>query len=583
MYKNTQADRFKNYPDLLRWRAEEDGNRLAYCFLQDGKTESQRLTFRELNDKVQLLAGFLQKYNCENERALVILENDLDYLIAFFACLYSKTIAVTLHPPSSREQLFRLNQVIKDCSPKFVLCNQSIHKKLNLSSQKLFEDIQVIEVDQVSKDSGNSWLIPTIEPSDLAFLQYTSGSTSSPKGVMVSHYNLLCQGEYIQQAMSITKQDIAVMWLPYFHDMGLILGALQGPYTGYATYLMTPLTFIKSPLVWLKALSKYGGTLTAAPNFAYDLCCESFDEKEASDLDLSSLKCALNGAEPVRKKTLDKFTELFKPFGFESRVFYPAYGMAETTLVVSGGKRENEPTILDVDSEKIQKNHVTLADSHKTNLSMVSCGSAHLETVIRIVDPKTLKMCPRFSIGEIYVKNKSITLGYWKNEKATKECFGIYIEGEGPFFKTGDLGFLDEEGELYITGRCKDIIIINGRNHAPQDIELTVQESHPAIRANFVGAFSVDQNSKERLVVVAGIKPDHVKALKGAEIYHAISKRVASAHEIRVEDLLLIRRGELPRTTSGKIQRSLCRKKYLNNEFKTFYKHSLENTFMEAL
>lgn len=351
-YKNTKAVQFKNYPELLRWRAQNEGDLLSYCFLKDGKTETQRFTYQQLDKKVRSLAAYLQKIGSEKERALLILENDLDYLIAFFACLYSKTIAVTLHPPSSREQLFRLQQVIKDCNPKFILSTCFVSQRLNASSKWTDQTIQWIEIDQISLELADSWTMPDIASSDLAFLQYTSGSTSAPKGVMVTHRNLLCQGEYMQQAMSITKQDIAVMWLPLFHDMGLILGALQGMYTGYPTYIMTPLSFIKSPLVWLKAISKYQGTLTAAPNFAYDLCCEAWNEDEVSDLDLSTLECALNGAEPVRKKTLDNFIDLFKPCGFKPEAFYPAYGMAETTLVVSGGNRREQPKTLYIDSKK---------------------------------------------------------------------------------------------------------------------------------------------------------------------------------------------------------------------------------------
>jgi len=574
---------FENYTELLRWRAQNEGSLLSYCFLKDGKTESQCLTYQQLDEEVRSLAAYLQEIGSEKERALLILENDLNYIKAFFACLYSKTIAVTLHPPASKEQLFRLQQVIKDCNPKFILSTSSIVQKLQSSLMEIDQTIQWIEIDQIPLELADSWVMPGISSNDLAFLQYTSGSTSFPKGVMVSHRNLLYQGEYMQRAMSITRHDISVMWLPHFHDMGLILGVLQGTYTGYPTYIMTPLSFLKSPLVWLKAISKYRATLTAAPNFAYDLCCEVWNQDKMSDLDLSTLKCALNGAEPVRKKTLDNFTNLFEPYGFKAEVFYPAYGMAETTLMISGGNRHENLKILCVDLKKIENNEVSLANHGEKMVHIVGCGTPHLETVIKIVDPKTSKICSNFTVGEIHVKNENITTGYWENKIATKENFDIFLEGEGPFFKTGDLGFLDDSQELYISGRHKDVIIINGRNHAPQDIELTVQESHPAILNNFVGAFSITQGEKESLVVIAAVKTDYINILDGPEISRAICKKIVSIHEVQVEDILLIRRGAVPKTTSGKIQRNLCRLKYLNNEFITLYQHSSNNTLKKGL
>lgn len=577
-YKNNQTTQFNSYPNILRWRAQHERDALSYCFLKDGRTEAESFTYSQLDRKVRALASHLQGLHSEQERALLILENDLNYLIAFFACLYSKTIAVTLHPPSSKEQLFRLQQVIKDCNPKFVLSTSAIYEKLNSSDQWTEKTIQWIEIDQISQEQEASWVMPDIKQGDLAFLQYTSGSTSSPKGVMVSHRNLICQGEYIQKAMSMTKQDIAVTWLPLFHDMGLILGALQGIYTGYPTYIMKPLSFVKSPLVWLEAISKYGGTITAAPNFAYDLCCEAWSKDEVVGLDLRTLECALNGAEPVRQKTLDNFISLFRPYGFRPEAFYPAYGMAETTLVVSGGNRGGHSKTIYIDAQKIKENQISLISSvnqAREVFPIVSCGKSHLEACVKIVDPKSLRICPNFVVGEIYVKGDSVTLGYWKNHAATKESFGIFFQGEGPFFKTGDLGFLDGEGEVYISGRCKDVIIINGRNHAPQDIELTVQESHSAILSNFVGAFSVNKEDKERLIIVAAIKKNCIQEVDVPEIFRSIRQKIASIHAVEVEDILLIRRGDLPKTTSGKIQRSLCRSKYISDGFTPFYKHSL--------
>lgn len=572
-YQNTQANQFKNYIELLRWRAQKDGKALSYFFLEGGKTEGEQFSFEELDDRVRSVAAYLQILNAENERVLLILESNLSYVVAFFACLYSKSVAVTLHPPFSKEQLLRIQQVINDCKPKFVLATSATTDSLSAYAAWKDQDIEWVKIDKIPFQLASCWHMPSVEPNDVAFLQYTSGSTASPKGVMVSHRNLLCQGEYMQQAMSMTQQDCAVMWLPHFHDMGLIMGILQGTYTKYPTYIMTPLSFIKNPLNWLKALSKYQATFTAAPNFAYDLCCEAFNEEEAIDLDLSHLTCALNGAEPLRKKTLDRFSQIFAPYGFNYRAFYPAYGMAEATLVISGGNRQDPPITAYVDPKKLAAHQAYLVEPSQNATAIMGCGHVHLDTVLKIAHPNTSKICANFEVGEIHVKGENVALGYWKHEAASKADFRVYLDGEGPFLRTGDLGFLDDNGELYISGRCKDIIIISGRNHAPQDIELTVQNCHQAIRDNFVGAVSIDRDGKEVLVIIAEVRQEHIKDLDSQAICQLICKQIAKIHEVQTEDILLIKRGQFPKTTSGKIQRSVCRSKYLNNEFKIIYQH----------
>ncbi|MDX9905775.1 MAG: AMP-binding protein [Bacteroidales bacterium] len=404
----------------------------------------------------------------------------------------------------------------------------------------------------------------------IALLQYTSGSTGRPKGVMVTHHNLMRNLEFLRQAVELTPDSISVHWLPVFHDMGLVFGVLESIYTGYTGILMPPVSFIQKPSRWLKAITRYKATLAGAPNFAYDLCVADISEDECKDLDLSSLKSLYNGAEPVRASTMKAFTGKFGPFGFREEMFYPTYGMAEATLMLSGGKVCDKPVVVYVDKTELEKNRIRIvAEENENAYSLVSVGNPWIDTSITIVNPDTLEPCPGDVVGELWVSGSIVTKGYWENDEETRNIFNAYTasNGRGPFLRTGDLGFF-HEGKLYISGRLKDLIIIRGSNYYPQDIEYLAENSHNAIRANCSAAFSVIIDDTERLIIVAEVERTAMKDLNVEEVVNAIRTKIAGEMELAVYGIQLIRTATIMKTSSGKIQRKACQRAFLS--------HSLE-------
>jgi acyl-CoA synthetase (AMP-forming)/AMP-acid ligase II len=408
-------------------------------------------------------------------------------------------------------------------------------------------------------------------PDDIAFLQYTSGSSSDPKGVMVSHGNLIENLEMIRGTLDNTAQSTYASWVPLYHDMGLILNVLQSLYIGAACVLLAPVTFIQRPLRWLRAIHQYRAEVAGGPNFAFDLCVQRFRADQAKDLDLSCWKLAFNGAEPVRADTIERFTTTFRPYGFDPRAVNPLYGMAEATLLISGAPRGSGPIIRTVSRNAFQRHQVAPAASEDDGHRVVGCGRNLTGQRIAIVDPETRRRLGADQIGEVWVGGPHICKGYWRNPEATTSTFQARIEGEDePWLRTGDLGFMDEAGELFITGRIKDIIIVRGINYYPQDIENTVYESHPALRRNCGAAFSVlTGDNQEKVVLVQEVERTHRRDIEIEEIVACIREAVANEHEIALDSIVLIRPGSIPKTTSGKIQRSAARRMWLQNSFDT--------------
>jgi acyl-CoA synthetase (AMP-forming)/AMP-acid ligase II len=409
-------------------------------------------------------------------------------------------------------------------------------------------------------DLASDWHEPEVSSDTLAFLQYTSGSTGTPKGVMVSHGNLLHNSEYIKQAFELTPDSVSVTWLPSFHDMGLIDGIIQPLYTGFPVFLMPPASFVQQPIRWLQAISRYRATHCGGPNFGYELCVSKITPEQRENLDLSSWCSAYNGAEPVRKDTLKRFSAAFKPCGFRASSFYPCYGMAETTLMVSGGGVKDEPVYCTVQADTLEQNRVVEASEDTQNVRhLVGCGRSWLETKIVIADPELLTRCAPGKVGEIWVSGASVAQGYWNRPEQTKQNFNAYLAdtGEGPFLRTGDLGFL-QGSELFITGRIKDVIIIRGRNHYPQDIELTVEKSHSALRPGCGAAFAVEIEGRERLVVVQELERSYLRKLDVNEVVGNIRQAVVAQHGLQVYATVLVKTGSIPKTSSGKIQRHAC-------------------------
>lgn len=561
--------------DILRWRARYQPERKAYTFLADGEVEEATVTYGELDRQARSTAARLQKHTSIGDRAVLLYPPGLDYVAAFLGCLYAGVVAVPAYPPSSNRSLARIQSITVDAETRVFLSTGSIFAKVQNWSKQLPELLEAhwLITDDGQESRAEQWQEYTPTPEGITFLQYTSGSTGNPRGVIVSHGNLIDNEEMIRTVIGHTEESVGVSWLPMFHDMGLIFGVLQALYTGFWGILMAPAAFIQRPLRWLQAISRYRATSTAAPNFAYELCLNRISEEERAQLDLSSLKLAANAAEPVRAETVSRFIEVFGTCGFPARAMNPSYGLAETTLMVSTSFYSDAAAILQVDKAELEQHRVVVshATDEKATLSIVGCGRMHQQ--IAIVHPETRIRCAADQVGEIWVKGESVAQGYWKRPEETENTFHAVIAGtnEGPFLRTGDLGFI-YDGQLYITGRIKDLIIIRGRNYYPQDIELVVERSHPSLRKGCGAAFSVEVENEERLVVIQEVMRDYQDP---EAIIKAIRQAVAEVYEIRAYAVVLIRYGSLLKTSSGKIQRRASREQFLANELRVIASDTL--------
>jgi acyl-CoA synthetase (AMP-forming)/AMP-acid ligase II/alkylation response protein AidB-like acyl-CoA dehydrogenase/acyl carrier protein len=563
---------FSTLIELLQERAQHQSDRTAYIFLQDGEIESARLTYRQLEQQAKAIAAQLQALNLKGERALLLYPFGLDFIAAFFGCLYASVIAVPAYPPKNNQKLGRLQSIAIDAEAKAILAPESVLSQIQgrLGHEKQLEDIFYLPTDKINLELTETWHDPEITADSLAFLQYTSGSTGTPKGVMISHQNLLHNEKIIKQGFGHDEQSLVVGWLPLFHDMGLIGNILQPMYLGIPCVLMSPVAFLQQPIRWLKAIANYRATTSGGPNFAYDLCLRKITEEQKTTLDLSHWQVAFNGAQPVQAETLDKFAEAFACCGFRREAFYPCYGMAETTLIVSGGVKTEEPMQHTVDAKALEQNKIVSATANTTKSKViVGCGQVLDDLEVAIVHPETLTRCAVDEVGEIWVSGPSVAQGYWQRQDTTEEIFHAYLKDtkQGPFLRTGDLGFL-QEGELFITGRLKDLIIIRGQNHYPQDIEITVMNSHPALETDGGAAFAIEVDGVEQLVIVQEVKRAHVRNLDREKVIEAIRREVALEHELQVYGIALISPSSLPKTSSGKIQRRASRTAYLEKTLK---------------
>ncbi|HWN44200.1 MAG TPA: fatty acyl-AMP ligase, partial [Thermoanaerobaculia bacterium] len=438
----------ESFIDVVRERAGRLGERCAFTFLGDGDTPTERLTYAEVDRKARSIAADLQRRGAQGERVLLLFPPGLDFVTAFLGCLYAGAVAVPAYPPSPGRGTGRLRSLLEDAKPRLALTTPPLLPRV----EREVEGAVALE-GLLPED----WRPPAVGPDSLAFLQYTSGSTSTPKGVRVTHGNLIANERAIQHAFGQSEESVVVGWLPLYHDMGLIGNVLQPLWCGATCVLMSPLSFLQRPRRWLEAIGRFRGTTSGGPDFAYSLCVRKIPPAEREGLDLSSWRVAFNGAEPVRAATLDAFAEAFAPCGFHREAFYPCYGLAEATLFVSGGDPEVAPRV---------------------SGNLVSCGRAWPGERITVVDPETGRELPAGEEGEICVSGPSVADGYWEGESF------------GGFLRTGDLGRLDEDGELFVTGRLKDLIVVRGRNIYPHDVERTAEESHPALRPGGGAAFS---------------------------------------------------------------------------------------------
>lgn len=552
--------------DLVRYRAKCQPEDTAFVYLVDGEDEQVGMTYRQLDRQARAIAAWLESHGLVGLRALLLYPAGLEFISAFFGCLYAGVVAVPVYPPHRNRSLDRIQAVADDCEAKVALSTDLAFQRVEplIDDTPHLKQLTWLATCNVSEDMADRWQHPGIDDETVAFLQYTSGSTGAPKGVMLTHANLLHNSALIAYAFEHTRSGSGVYWLPCYHDMGLIGGILQPVYVGRPNVMMAPMSFLQKPLRWLRAITRFGATTSGGPNFAYDLCVRKIQPEQLEDLDLSTWQVAFNGAEPVHAETLDRFAEKFAPCGFRREAFYPCYGLAEAALIVSGGYAKRSPVVRHFDPASLLAGKaVEVNGSLGAQRPLVGCGQTLVDQQLVIADPDTLSTCSEGRIGEIWVRGPSVALGYWKKPELSKDVFQARLQdtGDGPFLRTGDLGFLDR-GELFITGRIKDLIILHGVNIYPQDVEQTVERSHKRLRPDAGAAFTVEQHGHEKLIVVQEVerrKQGHLD-----EIFGAIRQAVSVEHELGVEGIVLIRAGSIPKTSSGKIQRHACRDGYLD-------------------
>jgi acyl-CoA synthetase (AMP-forming)/AMP-acid ligase II len=559
-------EQFSSLVTLLAGRAESQPDERAYIFLSDRGAEEAVITFRELDDAARALAARLTKVAQPGDRVILVFPPGLEFLIAFFGCLIARVIAVPMMVPRRQSARDSSAGIMANCEPVVALTSPAFAIRKDLQARFLNEQILWLSVDLTQMERSAADL-PNPEPEDIAFLQYTSGSTSEPKGVAVSHANLLANLEMIRVSLGNTKQSTYVNWVPLYHDMGLILNALEALYVGSLCVLMAPNAFMQRPLNWLRAIHHYRAEVGCSPNFGFDLCVSRYRADQMQDVDLSSWKVALNGAEPVHAETIKRFSVTFAGHGFNPAAAFPAYGMAEATLLIAGGRRGAGSVTRVVSRSGLQANEVRAPADQTDVQTLVGCGRALVNERIAIVDPGSWKRLSPNQVGEVWANGANVARLYWRNAEASKTNLNAQIAGENDganWLRTGDLGLLDEAGELFITGRIKDLIIIRGINHYPQDIEHTVQALHPAFRQNCGAAFSVlDDRGEEALVIVQEIERTERNRIDPIEVTGLIREGVSDQHELFARHIVLIRPGTLPKTTSGKIQRSLTRRLWL--------------------
>ena len=578
------TDSFRSLVELMRHRAAAAPSARAYTFLADGEVESETLTYAELDHQARAIAVALAARGVRpGDRAVLLFPPGLGFIPAFFGSLYAGVIAVPCYPPHPSQiarSLPRLLAVVGDASPSIVIAPFSV-ASMAAEIGRLAPSLAAIPwiiTDDCDPANADLWREGDIGPDSLAFLQYTSGSTSTPRGVMVSHGNLIHNLGYADYVEENDATSIAVSWLPVIHDMGLIEGVLEPAFAGYPAYLMAPATFLQRPIRWLRAISRYRATNSGGPDFAYSLCARKITAEQRAGLDLSSWRVAYNGAEPIRADTLIDFHRAFADHGFRWRSFYPVYGLAEATLVVSSGRQDYEPVLREMD----------------TPATRVSSGRVGFGTRVEIVDPESLTRCATGDIGEIWISSPSVTRGYWNRPDETAVTFAARLAGDDThaWLRTGDLGTL-VDGELYVVGRLKDVIIVRGMNHYPQDLEAAVERLHPAIRPGCVAAFTIPGDREDRVAIALEVDPRELaRTTHGRPRIHAstpltpdaraildqigaaVRVAVSEQHGLQVQAVAMLHPGGLPKTSSGKLRRAATAQAFVRDELHEIHRFS---------
>lgn len=564
---------------VVRRHAAERPQRPA-CVHLNGQADHASLTYAQLDRRARAIAARLQDMGLAGQCLLLVYPPDLDFITAFFGCLYAGCVAVPTYPPHRHRMLERFQAVAADAGARIALSNVSGAAQFQ-AMMAAEEDgraatssrLSWLATDEIPDAFADGWQEPAVAPDTLAMLQYTSGSTSRPKGVMLSHANLMANIRATQRAFAIQDEDSSVFWLPMYHDMGLVGGVLVPAFTGATNVSISPATFLQRPITWLAAISTYQATISGGPTFAYDLCIRKITDEQRATLDLSSWTLAFVGAEPIQPGTLERFAAAFAPCGFKPRAFYPCYGLAEATLMVSGATRGSGATVGTFRDATLAENRVEVMPTDAPQARrLVACGSPVGGLRVTIVDPHSRAEAAAGRVGEIWVAGTSVGQGYWHKPDETRRSFDARLSdtGKGPFLRTGDLGFM-REGQLYVTGRLDDLIIVRGLNHYPQDIEATARGSHPLLESGYGAAFVADDHGRERLVLVQEV----ARTGEGdfAPVLDAVRGAVLDEHGLVLDAVVLVRSGTIPRTSSGKTQRHACRAAFLAGELKALAEH----------
>ena len=554
-----------NLVDSLRYWSEHQPTNTAFWFA-DGDDEIS-LTFQELDQRARAIAARLGEIGMRGERALLLYPPGLDFVAGFFGCLYAGAIAVPAYPPRRNRYMARIEAISEDSQAKAALTLHQVSDRVQgmLDEAPTLRRASWIATDSIPVELADNLRPPQLDNDAVALLQYTSGSTGTPKGVMLTHANIMHNVELITCSFQPARGNIGLSWLPTYHDMGLVGGVLMPLFYGRPNVLMSPLAFVQKPINWLRGITKYRVNISGGPNFAYDLCADKISDDELEGLDLSSWEVAFNGAEPIRPSTLKAFTERFGPVGFHPEAFFPCYGMAETTLIVTGSTKQECPTVRWFDRNALDEHRVVAAVAGEAgSRQLVSCGHVLGDTDdLIIVDPDSFQELSNQQVGEIWVRSGSVGAGYWSKPALSSEVFAATIPGADSrtYLRTGDLGFMHAD-ELFVTGRLKDLIIVRGVNRYPQDIEITVERSDSRLQAGAAASFAVDLEGRESLVIMSEV--ERTRRKDWSDTIDSIRRDVSREHELPPSAIVLVRFGSLPKTSSGKIQRHACRDAFLD-------------------
>ncbi len=554
--------------ELLRGRAQGEPDTRAITFLADGEHQEEHLTYAELELEARRIAALLREQGVTaGARALLLYPPGLDYITAFFGCLLAGVIAVPAYPPLLNRPSSQLTTFVANATPEIALSTGAIMalREPLTAQEPALGTIPWAATDTLERGGEVEWDPPAVGPETVAFIQYSSGSTAAPKGVILSHRNLLVNTTAMCERAGLGAQTRTVSWLPPYHDAGLIGKILTPLVGGFPGVLMSPIAFLQEPARWLRAIERYGGTCSAAPNFGYELCVRKTTPEQRAALDLSSWRCAMNTGEPVRAQTLRRFAEAFAPAGFRYESFYPCYGLAESTVMVGGPDPASAPRVAALAHEALQEGSVVTAAEGDRVHELVACGHALPGHRVVVAEPSSGRPLAEREIGEIWVHGPSVAQGYWDLAQATEEGFRARLDNGDPtpFMRTGDLGFLDG-GEIHVAARAKDLIVVRGRNHYSQDVERTAEQADPALRPGCSAAFGLDRDGEERLVLVGEV--DERRLGDPDTVLLGVTQAILRQHGVQPDTVVLIERGALPKTSSGKQRRGETRARLLAGE-----------------